>query len=156
MICRSMTHRVPSVYWIPAVLHVLHYLGSSCLQTSTPPHPIQPQMDACIQCVTPLSALLWQGKEWCQGACSQLFGKCCYSCHDPDPAQVDQQCSYALDLGNARFTLQCLLCCCCSLHLCMSTVPAYESKSALCCDAFVWGRFGPFALQLLLKHETWR
>lgn len=48
---------------------------------------------------------MWQGKEWCQGACSQLFGKCCYSCHDPDPADMDQQCSYALDLGNARFVL---------------------------------------------------
>ncbi|KAL0049698.1 hypothetical protein WJX82_007869 [Trebouxia sp. C0006] len=46
--------------------------------------------------------LLSQGKEWCQGACSQLFGKCCYSCHDPDPADLNQNCSFALDLGNAR------------------------------------------------------
>ncbi|DBA65791.1 TPA: hypothetical protein ACH3X2_002828 [Trebouxia sp. C0005] len=46
--------------------------------------------------------LLSQGKEWCQGACSQLFGKCCYSCHDPDPADLSQNCSFALDLGNAR------------------------------------------------------
>ncbi|DBA96588.1 TPA: hypothetical protein ACH3X1_015451 [Trebouxia sp. C0004] len=45
--------------------------------------------------------LLSQGKEWCQGACSQLFGKCCYSCHDPDPADLNQDCSFALDLGNA-------------------------------------------------------
>lgn len=57
-----------------------------------------------------MEALACQGKEWCQGACCQLFGKCCYSCHDPDPADLDQHCSYALDLGNARSVLAPALC----------------------------------------------
>ncbi len=45
---------------------------------------------------------LTQEPGTCLGACRQLYeGKPCYRCHDPDPSQT-HNCSFALDLGNAR------------------------------------------------------
>lgn len=48
---------------------------------------------------------IMQEPNTCLGACLQLFeGRPCYRCHDPDPSM--HNCSFALDLGNARCALQ--------------------------------------------------
>jgi hypothetical protein len=60
-----------------------------------------------------LLLLLLQGLHRCMGSCLQAVGGDCWECFDPDDA-VDGEgaaskaaamlrCSYALDLGNARF-----------------------------------------------------
>ena len=44
----------------------------------------------------------WQGAEPCLGGCTTVFGRPCFTCHQPAATDGGSTFSLALDLGNAQ------------------------------------------------------